>query len=312
MPALPGLFAAAALIASLPALAAPEFVVGRETPVRISVAPAGNEPCNVEITLPEGSRIERELMPPLFETMLGYTPRSDGLQTIFWEGRFRFKGSLSVSGCSGRYFRDITVRPNTAQVRERWDAFLADMTPRQRECVEYGTGRISAPGGPSARARPQSPEDASARKVAAACERFVNLPLRTDVPCPVSRTDGRQTRCEDQYVIGSGRKARVLEAEAAMRAAANGANVDLVLREAESVRVVRLEAEKTAREKAAAEQAARERAEEAARLKAEADAQRKAEAEAQAIADAEKARLAELARVKRLRCLAGRCFDFGF
>jgi hypothetical protein len=50
--------------------------VGRETPLRISVTPAGDEPCNVEILLPEGSRLERGAPPPpRFEAMVGYTPR---------------------------------------------------------------------------------------------------------------------------------------------------------------------------------------------------------------------------------------------
>lgn len=304
-------FALALLLAPL-AAPAQDFVVGRESPLRINVAPAGNEPCNVEIVLPDGSRIERELQPPHFETTLGYTPRSDGAQTVTWEGRFRFKGSLSVSGCSGRYFRDIQVRPSSELARERWDNFFASMTPRQRECVEFGTGRAPVAGGPSSRVRASSPDEPSVRTVAAACERFVNLPLRTDVPCAVSRTDGRQTRCADHYLVGSGRKARLLDPDEAMRAAANGARLSLALREPESVRVVRLEAEKAAREKAAAEEAARRKAEEDAQAKAEEEARKKVEAEAKAVEDAEKARLAELARVKRLRCIAGRCFDLGF
>ncbi|MBU3694458.1 MAG: hypothetical protein FGM40_06465 [Rhodocyclaceae bacterium] len=307
---------AAALVVGLllTPLAAPaqDFVVGRESSLRISVAPSSSEPCNVEILLPEGTRLERELLPPHFETTIGYTPRSDGPQTIVWEGRFRFKGSLSVSGCNGRYFRDVVVRPGSELTRERWDNFLAGMTPRQRECVEFGTGRAALAGTPAPRLRAASPDDPSVRTVAAACERFVNLPLRTDVPCAVSRSDKRQTRCEDQYLVGSGRKARVLDAEAAMRAVANGAQIRVALREPEAVRASRLEAEKALREKAAAEEAARRKAEEAALAEAADAERRKAEAEAKAIEDAEKAKLAEIARVKRLRCFAGRCFDLGF
>ena len=278
--------------------------------MRIAVAQSGEQPCNVEVLLPDGSRIERELQPPHFSTVVGYTPRRDGLQTIHWEGRFRFYGSLSVSGCSGRYFHDINVQPNGAQVRERWDNYLAGMPSRQRECVEYGTGRMLAAGGPAPRVRPASPDESATRNVAAACERFVSLPRRLDVPCPVSKGDPRQTRCTDQYVVGSGRKARVLDDDAAMLAAATGSKVALLLREPEAVKLARLEAEKTAREKAAADEAARLAAEEKARLKAEEDAIKQAEAEAKAKADAEKAKLAELERRRNLRCLAGRCFGF--
>jgi len=291
---------------------AEEFMVGRETPVRISVAPSGDAPCNVEILLPEGSRLERELRPPRFEAMVGYTPRQDGPQTIVWEGRFRFNGSLSVSGCSGRYFHDILVRPSPELVRERWSSFLASMVPQQRECVEFGTGLVPAPGLPTPRVRASNPNEPAVRTVASACERFVNLPVRNDVPCPVSKTDDRQTRCTDQYVVGSGRKARVLDRETAMRAAANGAQLTLVLRETDAARAERLEAERLAREKAAADEEARLKAEEDARVKAEEDARKKAEAEAKAKQDAEKARLAELERIRRLRCIAGRCFDLGF
>lgn len=301
------------LLMLAPALArADDFIVGRETPVLISVAPSGDEPCNVEILLPEGSRLERELRPPRFEAMVGFTPRYDGPQTIVWEGRFRFNGSLSVSGCSGRYFRDILVRPSAELVRERWSSFLASMVPQQRECVEFGTGLVPAPGTPTPRVRANSPNEPAVRTVANACERFANLPVRNDVACSVSKTDDRQTRCADQYVIGNGRKARVLDREAAMRAAANGAQLRLALRETETARVARLEAEKAAREKAVADEASRVKAEEEARLKAEEDARKKAEADAKAAQEAEKARLAELARIKRLRCIAGRCFDLGF
>lgn len=297
----------------LPSLApAADFVVGRETPVRISVAAEGRQPCNVEIQLPDGSRIERELSPPHFETVVGYTPRTDGAQTILWEGRFRFYGSLSVSGCGGRYFQDIKVQPNNALVRERWDNYLAGMPLRQRECVEYGTGRVLVAGAPAPRARASSPDDAMVKTVVASCERFVSMPRRVDVPCPVSRGDARETRCEDQYVMGSGRKARVLDPDAALLAAANGAKVALALREPDAVRAARLEAEKAAREKAIADEAARLAAEEKARVQAEEDARKKADAEADAARKAQEARKAEIARIQRLRCIGGRCFDLGF
>ena len=207
----------AALALLLPTLApAADFVVGRETPVRISVTPSGNQPCNIEIQLPDGSRIERELAPPHFETMVGYTPRTDGAQTITWEGRFRFYGSLSVSGCSGHYFQDIKVQPDAALVRARWDNYLAGMPVRQRECVEYGTGRVLVAGAPAPRQRAGSPDEAFVKTVVSSCERFVSMPRRIDVPCPVSRGDARETRCEDSYVVGSGRKARVLDPDAAL------------------------------------------------------------------------------------------------
>ncbi len=299
--------------ALLPSLApAADFVVGRQTPVRISVAADGNQACNVEIQLPDGSRIERELSPPHFETTVGYTPRTDGPQTIVWEGRFRFYGSLSVSGCSGRYFHDIKVQPNNALVRERWDNYLAGMPQRQRECVEYGTGRVLAAGAPAPRARASSPDDTIVKTVVASCERFVSLPRRVDVPCPVSRGDARETRCEDQYVLGSGRKARVLDPDAALVAAANGAKLMLALREPETVRTARLEAEKAAQEKAVADEAARLAAEEQARVQAEEDARKKADAEADAARKAQDARKAEIARIQRMRCIGGRCFDLGF
>lgn len=291
---------------------AADYVVGRETPVRISVTPSGNQPCNIEIQLPDGSRIERELAPPHFETTVGYTPRTDGPQTILWEGRFRFYGSLSVSGCSGRYFHDIKVQPDTNLARERWDNYLAGMPLRQRECVEYGTGRVLVAGAPAPRRRASSPDEALVKTVVASCERFVSMPRRVDVPCPVSRGDARETRCEDQYVIGSGRKARVLDPDAALVAAANGTRVSLALREPEPVRLARIEAEKAAREKAAADEAARQAAEEKARVQAEEDARKKEAAEAEAARKAQEARKAELARIQRLRCIGGRCFDLGF
>lgn len=305
------LWAALALLLPTLTLAA-DFVVGRETPLRIQVTPSGDQPCNIEIQLPDGSRIERELAPPHFETVVGYTPRTDGAQTIRWEGRFRFYGSLSVSGCSGRYFRDIKVQADASLMRERWDTYLAGMPPRQRECVEYGTGRMMIAGAPAPRRRASSPEDAAVKTVYAACERFANLPRRVDVPCPVSRGDVRETRCEDQYVIGSGRKARVLDPDAALVAAANGSPVTLALREPEAVRAARLEAERVAREQAAADEAARLAAEEKARVQAEEDARKRAEAEAEEARRAEDARKAALARLQRLRCIGGRCFDLGF
>ena len=287
-------------------------MVGRESPLRIRVAHAGNEPCNIEILLPDGSRIERELMPPRFETVVDYTPRSDGPQTLHWEGRFRFKGSLSVSGCEGRYSRDIEVKPDPQLARQRWDRFLAGLSPRERECIEFGTGLVPAFGGPPPGRQAAHPDDPIARSVTTACERFTRLPVREDVPCPVSATDGRQTRCADHFMLGSGRKARVLSPDEAMRAVAMGAKVSVVLREPEPVRMARLEAEKTAREKAAADEVARRKAEEDAQRRAEEDAVKKAEAEAEAARNAETARKAEIARLQRLRCIAGRCIDLGF
>lgn len=172
-----GLLGTLALLLSTVVPAA-DFVVGRETPLRINVTPSGDQPCNIEIQLPDGSRIERELAPPYFETVVGYTPRSDGPQTIVWEGRFRFYGSLSVSGCSGRYFRDIKVQPDASLVRERWDNYLAGMPVRQRECVEYGTGRVPVAGAPAPRRRASSPDEAVVKTIVAACERFVSMPRR--------------------------------------------------------------------------------------------------------------------------------------
>jgi hypothetical protein len=95
-------------------------------------------------------------------------------------------------------------------------------------------------------------------------------------------------------------------------AAASGQRVALALREPEDVRTARLDAEKAAREKAAADEAARAAAEEQARQAAEEEARKKAEAEAAAARQAEATRKAEIARLQRLRCLAGRCFDLGF
>lgn len=295
----------AALLTALavPLLAhANEFVVGRETPLRIAVDPVGRDPCNIEVLLPDGSRIERELMPPDFETVVGYTPRNEGPQTVYWEGRFRFKGSLSVSGCEGRHSRRIEVQPSAEQIRQRWDGFFAGMPTRQRECIEYGTGRVIVAGVTPPSSRLENPYDPAVQRITNSCQRFANMQLRAEVLCPVGK-GGQMTRCADHYALGN----KVLDADAALRAAAGGATLTLVLREPDNVRSQRLDAERVAREKAAADEAARVAAEEKARAKAEDDARKKVEADAQAAADAEKAKLAEIQRRRNLRCFAGRC-----
>ena len=309
---LPPLALALSGLAPAVSSAAGPLMVGRETALNISVPPEGLQNCNIEILLPTGERIERELAPPDFETVVPFTPRSEGPQTVYWEGKFRFKGSLSVSGCNGRYSRRLEVKPAPEQIGKVWETFYAPLSPKHRECIETGLARRNLRGAAADPTTLPTPDSPQAKPVLAACERFVALKPRVDVECPVSARDPRKTRCNDVYVLVVGRSTRVIDESTAVEAVLSGKTVKLEARESDTVRSERLQAEQDARDKLAAEEAAKAAAEEKELVRKAEEATRKAEAEAAALKKAEDERLAEIARKKRLRCLNGRCFDLGF
>lgn len=76
--------------------------------------------CNLEITLPDGQKIEREVTAPNYETQVDFIPKVAGKNIIAWEGKLKFRGLNTTLGCSlgGNTAIEVTY-PKQAQLDEK-------------------------------------------------------------------------------------------------------------------------------------------------------------------------------------------------
>ncbi|WP_158558880.1 tetratricopeptide repeat protein [Rhodoferax lacus] len=85
--------------------------VGEPASVVVKVdAPKNIQKCNADITLPDGEVIEKDFSSPAFQESVSFTPKREGVQEIKWEGKFKFRGLASVTGCSGSGTIEVLVR----------------------------------------------------------------------------------------------------------------------------------------------------------------------------------------------------------
>lgn len=77
-------------------------VIGVPYTVTIKIPPPENmNSCNIEITLPNGEKVQKELGSPKFEDKLEFVPKLVGQNLLHWEGKIKFRGLKTALGCPG-------------------------------------------------------------------------------------------------------------------------------------------------------------------------------------------------------------------
>lgn len=91
------------------------------------IQPFSANSCNLEITLPDGEKVEKEVNAPDFETKVDFVPKSVGRNLIEWEGKLKLRGFTPILGCTGggKIFVEVTY-PKQAQLDEKDLELLAN------------------------------------------------------------------------------------------------------------------------------------------------------------------------------------------
>lgn len=99
------------------------YPVGKSAFVIIKIPDQrNNSKCNIELTMPDGAKIEREFTSPNYEETISFKPSIAGRNTIKWEGKYKSRGLNSVQACTGKGELIVDVLPiNTALSAEDYE-----------------------------------------------------------------------------------------------------------------------------------------------------------------------------------------------
>ena len=108
-----------------------------QVPIKIKAANDSSR-CNIEIAVPGQNKFEREVSAPDFQTLIDFTPPDEGVFVIEWKGRLKKRGLNSVLGCDGSGKITVTAKAGAEQVSAKWNEYFSRIKPEGAECVKTG------------------------------------------------------------------------------------------------------------------------------------------------------------------------------
>jgi hypothetical protein len=108
-----------------------------QIPLKIKVANDTTR-CNLEVAIPGQNKFEREVSAPDFQTILDFTAPNEGIFVIEWKGRLKKRGLNSVLGCDGSGKIVVTAKPGSDQIAAKWNDYFSKIKPEGAECVKTG------------------------------------------------------------------------------------------------------------------------------------------------------------------------------
>lgn len=90
-------------------------IIGKTTQIQLKLNNQKADKCNIDVLLPGGSSLQRDLTKPDYETTIEITPTTEGIANIKWEGKTKVRGFSSVTGCEGQGQITVKVIPFVTQ-----------------------------------------------------------------------------------------------------------------------------------------------------------------------------------------------------
>ena len=114
-------------------------MLGQTTQIPLNIKVANDTTrCNLEISIPGQNKFEREVSAPDFQTLLDFTPPNEGVFVIEWKGRLKRRGLNSVLGCDASGKVVVSAKPGTDQIAAKWNDYFSKIKPEGAECVKTG------------------------------------------------------------------------------------------------------------------------------------------------------------------------------
>ncbi len=89
--------------------------IGKATQIQLKLSNQKADKCNIDVLLPGGGSLQRDLSKPDYETTIEFTPTTEGIANIKWEGKTKIRGFSSVTGCEGQGQITVKVIPFVTQ-----------------------------------------------------------------------------------------------------------------------------------------------------------------------------------------------------
>ncbi len=264
----------------------------------------GETRCNLRISVPGQTDVERVVQAPFFDTAMAITPLNEESVTVRWQGQSRRINDQVVNGCPTQGETRFKVVSSNALTRAVWAGMQAQLAPAKAECVRtaFELDRVRPEWFDFNDPQP-SGEDARIDRAFAQCEAFVARPKAWGTQSPQNHActvAGVKTRCEGFFTASENGKVQTISREAAIQKQLQNLPWSSGVREIASVRTTRIQQEKDRVAREAAEDAANRQAIEDARLKAERQAQEAKAAEQRALQDKIAALKVQIAEEKAL------------
>jgi hypothetical protein len=181
-----------------------QAVLGETTALEFSIPTTSKDRCNVELRIPDGPSIEREIRPPEVKVQFEIAAKSLRDVPVAWQGKTKFRGLNTVSGCEGSGVLTVKVRENSEQIKDRWAQLFKRINAEQSRCVVEGAKAESLlieSTDPAADL--VGPNDPRAKTIFDKCDSFfaVNRPWqgRSQSSYPCTLSSGSATICEGLY-----------------------------------------------------------------------------------------------------------------
>jgi hypothetical protein len=94
--------------------------------------------CNINVSFPGNSVIQKEVTPPNFETQVEIIPQIPGPVNIQWKGALKVRGINSLLACSGDGTIELIASLDPQVVAKQWESTFSKMNSDQLECVKTG------------------------------------------------------------------------------------------------------------------------------------------------------------------------------
>jgi len=181
---------------------------------------------------------------PDFETLIDFTPPSEGVYSIEWKGKLKRRGLNSVSGCDAAGKVIVSAKPGASEIAAKWNDYFAKAKPEASECVKIGLDTnqiIYESTDPSAKL--VSPTDPIVKPVFEKCDSFLRAKQpQQNFACTI--TGGIKTFCDNQYAErGADGRLKAISRADAIKLHLNGREWTLGNTETTDAKVNRLKSE---------------------------------------------------------------------
>jgi hypothetical protein len=249
-------------------------MLGQTTQIPLNIKVANDTTrCNLEISIPGQNKFEREVSAPDFQTLLDFTPPNEGVFVIEWKGRLKRRGLNSVLGCDASGKVVVSAKPGTDQIAAKWNDYFSKIKPEGAECVKTGmelSQLYFESSDPNAKLT--LPTDQVLRPIYDKCDAFMRAKQpQQNFACTLS--GGIRSFCDSVYAErrSDGQLTRISRIEA-IKLQLAGREWALGNVETADAKTNRVRLEEEARNRQAADSAAKQKQEEEQKAKQAADA----------------------------------------
>jgi len=175
-------------------------VVGQSNQIQAKLENQKSEQCNIEVTFPNGTKVEVVTTKPDYIAKIDFSPEVEGSNSISWQGKVRFRGLKSLVGCEGSGKITVIANPSNETKINRWSELAGKISDKQKACIAAGIKVVNGNVDFNALSGEISHDinEPIVKTIRGRCESFADNLLQKKQACNI---ENRKTFCDEMYEI---------------------------------------------------------------------------------------------------------------